>query len=42
MVDWGYGNDAGIDPKLLKLPSRFRDEATTHFIASGREKWRQR
>jgi len=42
MVDRGYGNDAGSDPELFKLPGRFRDEATAHFIASGGKKWRQR
>jgi len=41
MVDRGYGNDAGSDPKLLKLPGRFRNEATTHLIAGGGEKWCQ-
>ena len=41
MVERGYGNDAGDDSKLLKLPGRFRNEATANLIASGGEKWRQ-
>src|SRR4029077_12945212 len=42
MVDRGYCNGARDDPKLLKHTDRLRDEATAHFIAGRREKWRQR
>jgi hypothetical protein len=42
MVNRGYGDDAGGDTELLKLPGWFCDEATAHFIAGGRKERRQR
>ncbi len=42
IVERRYRNDTARDSKLLQLPGCVRDETSAHFIASGREKWRQR